>query len=71
MQGIGLREKTSEEIRAELAKLSDNELRKHGRSLREYCRPDPTGKVNEGWLRQLEEARAEWRRRHPKGDNGR
>jgi hypothetical protein len=66
MQAIGLREKTSDEIRAELAKLTDNELRKHGRSLREFCRPDHTGKVNEGWLRQLEEARAEWRRRHPK-----
>jgi hypothetical protein len=65
-EGIGLRQRTLEEIREELRKMSDNELRKHGRSLREFCKPDHTGEVNEDWLRQLNEARAEWKRRHPK-----
>jgi hypothetical protein len=61
-QDMGPRERTPEELR----KMSDSELRKHGRSLREFCKPDHTGKINEDWLRQLNEARAEWKRRHPK-----
>jgi hypothetical protein len=69
MQAIGLRERTIEEIRNELSKMSDAELMRHGLGLREFCRPDVQGTVHEGWLRQLREARAEWRRRHPKGQS--
>ena len=45
MQASGLREKTSDEIRAELPNLTDDELRKHGRRPREFCQRDRTGKV--------------------------
>ena len=56
-----------ERIRDRLRKMSDLELRKYGRAARDladpkknYCPPNPAFQV------QLDEARAEWRRRHPK-----
>ena len=57
-----------ERIREELRKMSDAELLRHGQGLRHMC----SAKVNfgkpplEAWATQLNEARAEWRRRHPK-----
>jgi hypothetical protein len=63
---IGFRMKTREEIRAELAKMSDQRLIEHGKLLREFAMPSPARRAEEGWITQLEEARAEWRRRHPK-----
>jgi hypothetical protein len=57
--------KTLEEIRAEIAEMSDAELIEHGRTARRLCRRAPGQKFDKGWLRQLTEARAEWRRRHP------
>jgi hypothetical protein len=62
---IGFRMKTREEIRAELAKMSDQRLIEHGKLLREFAAPSPGRNGDEGWKMQLEEARAEWRRRHP------
>jgi hypothetical protein len=62
---IGFRRKTRREVRAELAKMSDHRLIEHGKSLREFAKPTPGRESSEGWEMQLEEARAEWRRRHP------
>jgi hypothetical protein len=62
---IGYRMKTIKEIRAELAKMSDTQLIEHGKILRGFCRRIPGQKIDKGWLMQLNEARAEWMRRHP------
>jgi hypothetical protein len=54
-------------IRARLRKISDSELIKYGKDCAFLCSP----KQNFGkppspvWKTQLDEARAEWRRRHP------
>ena len=55
-----------ERIRERIRKMSDAELRKHGRAARDladpkknYSPPNPSFKI------QLDEARAEWRRGHP------
>lgn len=54
-----------QKLRERLRKLSDDELIKFGRDVKKLsgprvsCIPDP-------WQAQLEEARAEWRRRRPK-----
>lgn len=63
---IGFRMKTLEEIRAELAKMSDRELIEHGKTLREFAKPSPGRDGHKVRILQLEEARAEWRRRHSK-----
>jgi hypothetical protein len=54
-----------EELRARLRKMTDAELIRFGRAARFLCRP---GKEppREAFVVQLEEARAEYRRRHPK-----
>jgi hypothetical protein len=57
--------KTVEEIRAELAKMSDAQLTDHGKTLRKSCRRLPGQKIDKEKLMQLNEARAEWQRRHP------
>jgi hypothetical protein len=56
-----------ERIRERIRKMSDAELRKYGRAARDladskknYGPPNPSFKI------QLDEARAEWRRRHLK-----
>ena len=56
-----------EQIRERIRKMSDAELRKYGRAARDlsdskknYGKPNPSFKI------QLDEARAEWRRRHPR-----
>jgi hypothetical protein len=64
---------TSDEVdldayRARLRKMSDEELIRHGKAGRYLCSPmanfgKPPRKV---YMIQLEEAKAEWRRRHPK-----
>jgi hypothetical protein len=56
-----------EQIRACLRKMSDHELRKFGRAARDLSDPKKNfGTPNPVFKVQLEEARAEWRRRHPK-----
>jgi hypothetical protein len=55
-----------EQIRERLRKMSDLELRQYGRSARVMS--DPTkhfGQPDPAFAIQLQEARAEWRRRHP------
>ena len=52
-----------EQLRLRLRKMSDAQLVSFGKAARSVCR-DP--KCPDVFRRQLEEARAEWRRRHPK-----
>ena len=52
-----------EQLRNHLRKLSDAQLVSFGKAARSLCR-DP--KCPDTFKRQLEEARAEWKRRHPK-----
>jgi hypothetical protein len=56
-----------EQIRERIRKMSDAELRKYGRAARDLSDPKKNqGKPNPAFKIQLDEARAEWRRRHPK-----
>ena len=60
-----------EAYRARLRKLTDEELIREGKAGRYLCLPmanfgKPPRKV---FVIQLEEAKAEWRRRHPKTDH--
>ena len=52
-----------EQLRLRLRKMSDAQLVSFGKAARSLCR-DP--KCPDVFRRQLQEARAEWRRRHPK-----
>jgi hypothetical protein len=52
-----------EQLRARLRKMTDAQLVGFGKAARSLCR-DP--KCPEVFKRQLEEAKTEWRRRHPK-----
>jgi hypothetical protein len=67
-QAIEVRNSKVEEIRQRLQKMSDEELLRYGQGCKYMC----STKVHFGkppleiWTSQLEEARAEWRRRHPK-----
>jgi hypothetical protein len=55
-----------EQIRERIRKMSDAELRKYGRAARNLSDPKKTfGLRNPAFQVQLDEARAEWRRRHP------
>ena len=59
-----------EAIRARIRKMSDTELRKYGRAASDLADPKKNfGPSNPSFKIQLDEARAEWRRRHPKGDS--
>jgi len=46
--------------------MSDEELIKFGKQVRALIAPR-VGVVNDPWPAQLQLAREEWRRRHPKG----
>jgi hypothetical protein len=52
-----------EQLRTRLRKMTDAQLVSFGKAARFLCR-DP--KCPEVFKRQLEEAKTEWRRRHPK-----
>ena len=52
-----------EELRKCLSRVSDEQLVRFGKAARSLCR-DP--RCPDTFKRQLQEARAEWRRRHPK-----
>jgi hypothetical protein len=57
----------SEDLRERLRKMSDHELRKFGRAARSMANPKKSfGPPNPAFQIQLDEARAEWRRRHPR-----
>jgi len=52
-----------EQLRTRLRKMSDEELVRFGKAARSLCR-DP--RCPDTFKRQLQEARADWRRRYPK-----
>ena len=54
-----------QKLRERLRLMSDEELVKFGKQVRRLSAPR-VGVVNDPWPAQLQEARAEWRRRHPK-----
>jgi hypothetical protein len=56
-----------ERIRARIRKMSDRELRQYGRAAADMADPRKNhGNPNPSFQIQLDEARAEWRRRHRK-----
>jgi hypothetical protein len=60
-----------QKLRERLRLMSDEELVKFGKMVRGLSEPR-VGVTSDPWKAQLEEARAEWRRRHPpKSRNGR
>lgn len=65
---IQTHDESIEQIRERLRKMSDLELRQYGRAARELTDPKKNyGRPpNLAFQIQLDEARAEWRRRHPK-----
>ncbi len=66
MQGIQVMPENVEQIRERLRKMSDLELRQYGRAARNMADPRKNfGAPNPAFQIQLDEARAEWRRRHP------
>jgi hypothetical protein len=68
MQAIGHQDDTVESYRERLRKMSDQQLIETGKAARYMC----SRKANLGqppleiYVVHLREARAEWRRRHPK-----
>jgi hypothetical protein len=54
-----------ERIRERIRKMSDAELRKYGRAARDLSDPRKNRNPNPSFKIQLDEARAEWKRRHP------
>ena len=67
MQGIQFNPESVEQIRERLRKMSDLELRRDGQAARNLSDPAKNlGNPNPAFAVQLREARAEWRRRHPK-----
>jgi hypothetical protein len=54
-------------IRERICKMSDRELREYGRAARDLSDPKKNfGPPSPAFKIQLDEARAEWRRRHQK-----
>jgi hypothetical protein len=62
---IGFKEFDVQQFRAEIAKMSDADLINMGRRLRSLCEPRLVSPNKSTFDIQLEECRAEWRRRHP------
>jgi hypothetical protein len=62
---IELRPESRDELRKRLRKMSDLELRRFGRRARKLSDPKMNSGATEPHVVELEEARAEWRRRHP------
>ena len=60
---IAIQSSNELEQRTRLRKMTDAQLVSFGKAARSLCR-DP--KCPEVFKRQLEEAKTEWRRRHPK-----
>jgi hypothetical protein len=68
MGSVGFQPFQLDEVRTRLRKMSDADLLRFGRAAASLCKPDgsfgqPPRKV---FVEQLDEARREWRRRHPK-----
>ena len=56
-----------EQLRARLRKMNDNELLRFGQATKYMCSPESNlgHSPRESFVIQLEEARKEWKRRHP------
>jgi hypothetical protein len=67
LKGIAFESKevTLQKLRERLRQMSDDELIKFGKQVRALAAPR-VGVTHDPWPAQLQEARAEWRRRHPK-----
>jgi hypothetical protein len=63
---IQLRPESPEELRKRLQEMSDFELRRFGQRARQLSDPKMNLRATKPHVMELEEARAEWRRRHPK-----
>jgi hypothetical protein len=68
MGSVGFQPFQLEEVRARLAKMSDADLLRFGRAAASLCKPDGNfgHAPRKVFIEQLHEARAEWRRRHPR-----
>jgi hypothetical protein len=68
MQSVGTSEFNLENLRARLQRMSDEQSIQFGRACRELLTPQANlGRPpREVFVIQLQEARKEWRRRHPK-----
>jgi hypothetical protein len=65
--GFESEENKLRKLRERLRLMSDEELIRLARSVRNLCRVKRVSASPDPWLAQLEAAREEWRRRHPKG----
>lgn len=63
---INIRPESPEELRKRLREMSTLELRRFGERARKLSDPKMNFGATEPHVIELEEARAEWRRRHPK-----
>jgi hypothetical protein len=63
---IGLAPESPEALRERLQEMSDLELRRFGQRVRKLADPKFNFGSTEQHAVELEAARAEWRRRHPK-----
>jgi hypothetical protein len=62
---IGFRPENPKELRQRLREMSDLELRRFGERARKLSDPKMNFGATEPHVVELEEARAEWRKRHP------
>jgi hypothetical protein len=58
-------EESLRQLRERLRQMSDDELIKFGKMVRQLSAPR-VGVIHDPWPVQLQAAREEWRRRHPK-----
>jgi hypothetical protein len=63
---INIKPESREELRKRLRDMSNLELRRFGERARKLSDPKMNFGATEPHVVELEEARAEWRRRHPK-----
>jgi hypothetical protein len=68
---VGLQNFDVETLRERLSKMSDADLVRFGRAAASLCRPEEQfgRRPRAVFVEQLQKARAEWRRRHPKEVN--
>ena len=67
---INIKPESPEELRKRLRDMSDLELRRFGERARKLSDPKMNFGSTEPHVMELDEARAEWRRRHPKRSSG-
>jgi hypothetical protein len=61
----GFEPESREELRARVREMSDLELRRFGRRARDLSNPKNNFGATDPYVIELDEARAEWRRRYP------